>query len=253
MLKKILVLAGLAAAMIATAQAQTKVVAHRGYWRTEGSAQNSLASFIKADAAGVYGSEIDVWLTADDKLVVNHDRKFKGVEMETSDLKTATAIVLDNGEKLPTLDEYLKVVKQYPNTRLVLEMKSLKDLSRERLAAGMIVKKLKKYGLVAQTDIIAFSLNACMEFARLLPDTKVYYLNGDLSPKQVKRIGLAGVDYQDKVIKAHPDWVKQAHDLGLEVNVWTVDKPEDMKYFIDLGVDYITTNEPVVLNGLLKK
>ena len=35
-----------------------------------------------------------------------------------------------------------------------------------------------------------------------------------------------GLDYSLKVIKKHPEWVKQAHDLGLKVNVWTVNKEE---------------------------
>ena len=30
--------------------AQTQVIAHRGFWKTEGSAQNSIAALIKADA-----------------------------------------------------------------------------------------------------------------------------------------------------------------------------------------------------------
>ena len=37
------------------AQAQTQVVAHRGYWNTEGSAQNSLSALMKAAEARVYG------------------------------------------------------------------------------------------------------------------------------------------------------------------------------------------------------
>ena len=41
-------------------QAQTQVIAHRGYWKAEGSAQNSLASLRKAAEAKVYGSEFDV-------------------------------------------------------------------------------------------------------------------------------------------------------------------------------------------------
>lgn len=45
-------------------------------------------------------------------------------------------------------------------------------------------------------------------------------------------------------MKKHPEWVEEAHKLGLEVNVWTVNTPEDMKYFRDLGVDYITTDHP---------
>ena len=46
--------------------------------------------------------------------------------------------------------------------------------------------------------------------------------------------------------------VEQAKKLGLEVNVWTVDEEEDMRYFIDLGVDYITTDYPERLQALLK-
>ena len=46
---------------------------------------------------------------------------------------------------------------------------------------------------------------------------------------------------------------KEAHDLGLTVNVWTVDEVEDMKWLIEQKVDFITTNEPVILQEELKK
>lgn len=235
--------------------AQPKVIAHRGYWTAPESAQNSLASFTKADAISVYGSEIDVWLTADNKLIVNHDRKYKGtdVDMEKSTAKEITAIVLPNGENIPTFDAYLKLVASKPDTRLILEMKSLSDYNREDLAAEMIVKELKKYKVLDRTDIIAFSINACLAFKKLLPDTKIYYLNGDLPPKSIKKLGLAGIDYSMGVLRKHPNWVKEAHEQGLEVNVWTVDSEEDMKYFIGQGVDYITTDYPERLQALLKK
>ena len=248
----------LAAAMLlagGAVAAQPKVIAHRGYWTAPESAQNSIASFTKADAVGVFGSEIDVWLTADDKLIVNHDRIYKGtdVNMEKATAKEITAIVLPNGENIPTFDAYLKLVASKPDTRLILEMKSLSDYNREDLAAKKIVKQLKKYGVLDQTEIIAFSINACMAFKKLIPDTKIYYLNGDLAPKSIKKLGLAGIDYSMKVLRKNPEWVKQAHDLGLEVNVWTVDSEEDMKYFIGLGVDYITTDYPERLQALLRE
>ena len=47
-----------------------KVIAHRGYWKTPSSAQNSLRALELADSIGVYGSEFDVWLTKDDVLIV---------------------------------------------------------------------------------------------------------------------------------------------------------------------------------------
>ena len=43
-------------AVTLTGTAQTKVIAHRGYWKCEGSAQNSIASLTKAAEAKVYGS-----------------------------------------------------------------------------------------------------------------------------------------------------------------------------------------------------
>lgn len=254
MMKKLIFSAALLLAGGAVA-AQPKVIAHRGYWTAPESAQNSLASFTKADAVGVYGSEIDVWLTADNKLIVNHDRKYKGtdIDMEKSTAKEITAIVLPNGENIPTFDAYLKLVASKPDTRLILEMKSLSDYNREDLAAEKIVRELKKYKVLERTDIIAFSINACLAFKKLLPDTRIYYLNGDLPPKSIKKLGLAGIDYSMGVLRKHPQWVKEAHELGLKVNVWTVDSEEDMKYFIGLGVDYITTDYPERLQALLKK
>lgn len=236
------------------ASAKTKVVAHRGFWKTENSAQNTLASFAKADSIGCFGSEIDVWLTTDDHLIVNHDKNFQGLFMETAPFEQIRSISLPNGEKIPTLDEYLAEVRKHPSTRLVLEMKSLTDYSREDVAASKISELLRKHGVIDRTDIIVFSLNAAMTFKKIFPTgVKIFYLDGDLSPKKIKKLGLSGIDYSVKVLKNHPEWVEQAHKQGIEVNVWTANTEEDMKYFIDLGVDYITTDHPDQLINLLSE
>ena len=254
MTKKLILAAAMLLTGSAAVAAQPKVISHRGYWTAPNSAQNSLASFTKADSVGVFGSEIDVWLTADDKLIVNHDRVYKGtdINMEKSTLKEITSIVLPNGENIPTLDAYLRLVATKPTTRLILEMKSLSDLKREDLAAEKIIKALRKYNLLDRTDIIAFSINACLAFKKLMPDGRIFYLNGDLAPRSIKKLGLTGIDYSMSVLRKNPKWVEQAHKEGLEVNVWTVDTEEDMRYFIDLGVDYITTDYPERLQALLK-
>ena len=254
MTKKLILAAAMLLTGSAAVAAQPKVISHRGYWTAPNSAQNSLASFTKADSVGVFGSEIDVWLTADDKLIVNHDRVYKGtdINMEKSTLKEITSIVLPNGENIPTLDAYLRLVATKPNTRLILEMKSLSDLKREDLAAEKIIKALRKYNLLDRTDIIAFSINACLAFKKLMPDGRIFYLNGDLAPRSIKKLGLTGIDYSMSVLRKNPKWVEQAHKEGLEVNVWTVETEEDMRYFIDLGVDYITTDYPERLQALLK-
>ena len=254
MTKKLILAAAMLLTGSAAVAAQPKVISHRGYWTAPNSAQNSLASFTKADSVGVFGSEIDVWLTADDKLIVNHDRVYKGtdINMEKSTLKEITSIVLPNGENIPTLDAYLRLVATKPNTRLILEMKSLSDLKREDLAAEKIIKALRKYNLLDRTDIIAFSINACLAFKKLMPDGRIFYLNGDLAPRSIKKLGLTGIDYSMSVLRKNPKWVEQAHKEGLEVNVWTEDTEEDKRDYIDLGVDYITTDYPERLQALLK-
>ncbi len=55
------------------------------------------------------------------------------------------------------------------------------------------------------------------------------------------------------VIKKHPEWIKEAHDLGLKVNVWTVDEAEEMKWLIEQKVDFITTNDRLFYKEELKK
>lgn len=253
-MKKLILLTMVALFGAASASAQPRVVAHRGYWRCEGSAQNSLASFVKADSIGAYASEMDVWLTADNGLVVNHDRIYHGtqIDMECDKERIIRNIVLPNGENIPSLDAYLRTVQEHPNTRLVLELKSLSDMRREDLAVKKIVRMIRKYGLEDRTDYIAFSINACLAFRKVAPDARVFYLEGDLAPHRVKALGLTGIDYAKEVLRAHPEWVAEAHDEGLEVNVWTVDSEEDMRYFTQLGVDYITTNEPERLQRLLE-
>ena len=105
-------------------QAQTKAIAHRGFWKTPGSSQNSITSLLKADSIGCYGSEFDVWLTKDSKLVVNHDPVYKMRPMEYSKGDALTGLKLSNGENLPSLEQYLKVGKDH-NTKLILELKAL--------------------------------------------------------------------------------------------------------------------------------
>ena len=116
-----------------------------------------------------------------------------------------------------------------------------------------IVRALERHGLTERTDFISFSLNACLEYRKRLPEANVYYLAGDLSPESLRRVALTGLDYSAGVLRQHPEWIEQAHRAGLEVNVWTVNSEEEMRYFIAQGVDYITTDYPERLQALLRE
>lgn len=239
-------------AAAATAVAGTpKVIAHRGYWETEGSAQNSIRSLVKADSIGCYASEFDIWMTKDSVVVLNHDPSINGVVIEKSTAAEVCSQKLANGENVPTLEEFLQVAQKLP-IRLVCEVKSHDSQSSERACIMRTLALMKKYGLEDRVDYITFSKNGYVQLVKKAPKpAEVYYLSGDYIPMQVKFSKGKGIDYSLKAMRKHPEWTKECHDLGLEVNVWTVNKPEDMQWCIEQGVDYITTNRPEELQKML--
>ena len=233
--------------------AQTKVIAHRGYWDCEGSAQNSIASLQKAQELKIYGSEFDVWMTSDGVLVVNHDDKIEGLKIEDTPYAQLKDLRLKNGEKLPTLEAYLQQGKKDKRTKLILELKPHSSKEKEDKAVAAIVQMVKKAGVKKQTEYISFSLNICKEFVRLSPKTEVAYLNGDLAPQELKTLKIPAIDYNIAVLRKNKHWIEEAHQLKMKVNVWTVNTEADMKEMIAAGVDFITTDQPVVCKELLRK
>lgn len=242
-MKKLIVMAAVCLMTLAAA-AQTKIVAHRGYWDCAGSAQNSITSLKLADKIGCFASEFDVHLTKDNVIVVHHDPNVGKIDIQTSTFKALKKERLRNGEKIPTLEQYLDAGKDL-NCKLVLEIKKQKVQSHEDSLVRQTVDLVKSKGLLNKIVWISFSGKACELLHQLLPDAHIQYLNGDWDPKTVKAKGLSGIDYEQKVMALHPEWIKECHDLGLVVNVWTVNDLNTINQFIKAGVDFITTNAPV--------
>ncbi|MDR0810875.1 MAG: glycerophosphodiester phosphodiesterase [Paludibacter sp.] len=233
--------------------AQTKIIAHRGFWDKLGSAQNSLSSLKNAIKTGVYGSELDVHLTQDGYLVINHDDEYQGVKIQNATYAELSELRLVNGEPLPTLQQYIEVAKQQQQTKLIVEIKSHHSAENDIRAADAVVKVINESGIAELVDYISFSEQICKELIKLDPKHRVAYLNGDKSPQQLKAEGYWGMDCNGKIRKDHPTWIKEAKELGLTINIWTINDLELMQYFIMQGVDYITTDNPQLLKGLLAK
>lgn len=232
---------------------RTQTIAHRGEWRSEGSAQNSRASLQRALDLGIFGSEIDIWMTQDGHIMVNHDATFKGVTVQDTTFAACKNVRLDNGERMPELMHLLKIMRKSKSpTRLIVEVKPHRDPMRSRACATTAVQAIRKSKLEGRVMYISFSIEACETIHALAPDAEVAYLNGDRTPEELHRMGLTGIDYHINRFKEHPEWVEQAHQLGMNVNVWTVDKPEDIRAMQALGVDYITTNEPALCESIVK-
>ncbi|MBA4300823.1 glycerophosphoryl diester phosphodiesterase [Algoriphagus alkaliphilus] len=233
---------------------QNKVIAHRGAWKAQGFPQNSLASLNEAIRLGCEGSEFDVWMTADEVLVVNHDPEFMGLDIEHVSYEQLLAQKLPNGESIPTLKEYLAEGMKQTGTKLILEFKPSR-ISKERSerVGEMSVKTVMEMGAEKWVDYITFSYEGGKKAIATDPKANVAYLNGDKSPAQLKEDGFFGFDYNIRVLRAKPEWIKEAQDLGLTVNAWTVNNPEDMLWLLEQKADFITTDEPELLFELIRK
>ena len=138
---------------------------------------------------------------------------------------------------------------------LVLELKP--ESSREQADALIdhCIRALKERDLYRPDRVmfISFDLEMCKRLAVEAPEFTNQYLEGNIAPEELHAMGINGIDYHYIAFHKHPDWVERAHKLGMSVNVWTVDTVEEMQYLIDLGVDCITTNEPLKLRDLLNR
>jgi glycerophosphoryl diester phosphodiesterase len=234
-----------------------QVIAHRGYWKADGSAQNSIAALMKADSIRVFGSEVDIWLSSDGVPVVNHDATVtlngEQLRVEETPLATLRQVKLSNGETLPTMEEYLDAFAACSHIKLIIEFKTHSAKEHEAELAKKVIKMVRARRLQEKVEYISFGIYFVQQVRTIDPQAKVYYLSGELSPRNLAAMGAAGFDYNYNVVYKQPEWVQEAHDLGQQVNVWTVNKPEDIQKMIDLKVDYITTDEPLLVKEILQQ
>nr|WP_294994039.1 glycerophosphodiester phosphodiesterase family protein [uncultured Sediminibacterium sp.] len=235
--------------------AANQVVAHRGAFKAKALPENSLAGLRNAISMKCTGSEFDVWMTADDSLVVNHDPKFHELPIEQTKYADLLQFTLSNGEKIPTLHEYLSEgLKNNTSTRLVLEIKpSNVSKERGRIVAEKAWKQVQEHKAANATTYISFDLGILTRILELEPSAPTQYLNGDKSPEELKALGVAGADYHFSVFKKNPDWITSAKKLGILLNAWTVNLKEDLQWALDNHFDFITTNEPELLFEMVQE
>ena len=260
MKKIILTLAATLCAVAAFAQGANShgvaIVAHRGFWNSaygEGGT-NSLASLKAAQMAGFWGTEFDVNMTKDKELIVFHDGGVKGMNFCDHDWADFKDIRIENGEPIPTLDQYLEQAAKCKKTRLVFELKWHPDAMMEE-AVDRSIDALKAHGLFdpKQVIFISFSLRQCELLAQKAPGFTVQYLHYDITPDEVFAHGINGSDMLFTKFYEHPEWYEMCRKNGMSVNVWTVDNVKDIKRLIEMGVDQITTNNPEKAREVLKR
>lgn len=225
-----------------------KIIAHRGAWKQAGLPQNSIASLLKAEELGCGGSELDVHLTADGIVVVNHDHDFYGIPIEQSTYTQLCSVSHSNGETIPILEEFLT----HANIPLFLELKaSTISIQRSLELTEHTVAIIQKSTFTQPVHYISFQEEVLSKVLLEDASATVSLLNGKLNPAQIKANGWHGLDYHFGVLRKNPHWISEARELGLLTNVWTVNDAENMRWFLDAEVDYISTDKPEMLMQLI--
>jgi glycerophosphoryl diester phosphodiesterase len=228
---------------------QNKVVAHRGAWKRQHLPQNSMLSLKEAFRLQCGASEFDVRMTNDKTPIIVHDEVVNCQAVE----RVSYEEILKNKTVLPTLREYImEGVKQH-YTKLVLEIKSsLISKEHDLELTRKCVDTVKDLEAEHWVEYIAFDYELLKYVLTLDSSARVYYLGGNVAPKQLKQDGFYGFDYNYNVLKQKPQWIKEAKDLCLLTHSWTVNDAESMNWLLDQGIDFISTDTPEELFELIE-
>jgi glycerophosphoryl diester phosphodiesterase len=245
------------------------VIAHRG---ASGLApENTIASFTKAMGFNVDFIELDVHVSKDDSLIVMHDHSVDRTTSGKGDIEDLTYSYIKTldagskfkpefkGEKVPTLDEVLKL--SGGKTKVLIELKWPKDGLYKDLVKKVIecVRRNKAESWVV---IQSFEVAYLDEMHKLAPDLECQQLiiaPKGIMPMHVTRKLKGGkftpLPYVTSVNPHHmfvtKSWVEKMHKEHKTVYPFTLNTEDKMRKAINLGVDGIITNFPDVANKVL--
>lgn len=236
------------------------IIAHRGFYKYDGAAENSIASMQNAVDHDFFGTEFDVRITGDNIAILYHNDNIQGLpieELPLAELQLHPGFTLSNGELIPTVKEFFNVYfkarsiqqsARNTTTRLIYEIKPQRNPDKLATAIVTAYDMAKQYDLSKEIIFISFSIDACKMMHDRIPEASIGYLGGDIEPAELHDMGISVLDYNFKVLLEHSEWVTKAHELGMTVIAWTVNDKQTVLDLTKLGVDYITTDLPLDLN-----
>lgn len=225
--------------------------------------QNTLAAFRLANAYGADGYELDVHLTKDGVPVVIHDFTVDKTTDGTGPVAGFTLAELKRldagvkfsprfaGERIPTLAEVFDILEPHSIVNVELKTKSLGDNGLERAT----IRLIRERGLQDRVILSSFNPFSLFRVKRLAPDLKIGLLYAPDLPLYLRKAWFRLL-LRPQALHPHYSMVggrymEWAERHGYEVNVWTVDEPEDMRRLAALGVNAVITNRPDVLKSVL--
>ncbi|MEZ5856504.1 MAG: glycerophosphodiester phosphodiesterase family protein [Hyphomicrobiaceae bacterium] len=185
---------------------------------------------------------------------------------------------------MPLLEDVLAMpaLQAASNVCLNIEIKTSPKAPHETfppaVMADALLALVDKFAMRKRLRVQSFDWRSLVHVHAVAPDIPLSFLTAERSwlnnverGQPGKSEWLAGADIDDhdgslpRLIKSlggtywspyfrdlTPEALKEAHDLGLQVTIWTVNQPKDIQHYADLGVDAIITDYPDVARSILK-
>lgn len=237
------------------------IVAHRGYSGCY--PENTMLSFQKAVEAKTDEIELDVQLTKDHQVVVIHDervdRTTDGVgnvrDYTLKEIQKLDASKAGNGQfssqRIPSFEEYCEWASGQPvvtNIELKTGIVYYPDIEQKTIDI------LEKYQLVGKVMFSSFNHLSLVNAKQIRPEIPVGALVG--------KNGIVNAGFYCKKFGFefyHPSYealddekVKEIHDHGILMNVWTVNGMCELEKLQRWGVRGVITNFPTVCRAYVR-
>ncbi len=225
-----------------------RFVAHRGF--SDHAPENSIPSFERAGKAGFWGIETDIIESADGVFMCMHDETLERTTTGTGNLNDYTYSELMNFRidfgndvsdfeslKIPTMIEFLNNCVIYDCVPII-EIKEITDyegfletvknsgLYNRSIITGSLadLKEIRKIDKNVLVMLVAYATLDYSAYEPLLPElgeNSGILLNAPLITRAV---------------------ADDLHKRGYRIGAWTLDTPDDARKYMDLGADFVVTN-----------
>ena len=217
----------------------TQVIAHRG--ASQAAQENTLPAFRLAQEMGADWVELDARRAADGVVVVHHDAHLPDGRI-LADVSSE-----ELPDYIPSLAEALEVCESINVNIEIKNLPSDPDYDQEHLVVYAVAGLVQAYLGVERALITSFNIDAVQRIRSVDPSLRCGWVLYEMTDP-ASAIGRALAHEMDTIhpwdVLVDSNFVKRAHQAGLQVYVWAVDQRERITELVKMGVDGICTNVP---------
>lgn len=239
----------------------TKNFAHRGF--SGKYPENTILAFQKAIDAGADGIELDVQLTKDNVVVIIHDETIdrttngKGyvADYTYEELSKFDASYIYREKmgfnKIPTLKEYFELVK---NLDFITNIELKTGINEYLGIEEKVFELIKEYKLEKRVIISSFNHFSILRMKKIAPELKCGFLSEDwLINAGVYTASHKVECFHPRFNTLVPEVITELKKNNIEINTWTVNNEEDIKYLIDKKIDILIGNYPDLTKKIINQ